>query len=87
MTVADLRAQRFIQGSLAAAYSELTVIGEEADEQVAEQREVVLYDPVLGPPPPAVDLPHEHTLRLADLVLWLDPLDGTYSDDEFSDQF
>eukprot|EP01043_Picozoa_sp_COSAG02_P037914 COSAG02_NODE_2883_length_7817_cov_7.827805_4_plen_263_part_00 len=78
MTVADLRAQRFIQQSLAIAHPELTVIGEEEDEAVAQQCDVALYDPQQSPPP-AVDLPQDRSLRLADLLLWLDPLDGTRS--------
>lgn len=77
VTVADLRAQRFIMGSLAARYPSLLVIGEEDDAVVAQRDEVVLLDPAVDAP--AVELPQESTVRLADLVLWLDPLDGTRS--------
>lgn len=75
VTVADLNAQRYIQGSLAAIYPELLVIGEEDDVAVAQQREVALSDLA----PPALHLPQGRTVRLEDLVLWLDPLDGTRS--------
>lgn len=77
VTAADLKAQRFIEVSLAAAYPELLVIGEEDEVATAKYHEAALDGPTLAPP--AVYLPQERTVRLADLVLWVDPLDGTRS--------
>ena len=82
VTVADLRAQRYIQGSLARAYPTLLVIGEEDDAAVASHDDVVL-NPNAGEGSQLLSslvLPPElRTLRTADLVLWLDPLDATRS--------
>ena len=44
VTIADLRAQRYVHGSLEAAYPALTLIGEEDDATVAHLTDVALAD-------------------------------------------
>ena len=77
VTIADLRAQRYVHGSLEAAYPALTLIGEEDDATVAHLTDVALADGSDSQPVPVPA--HLRSVALADLVVWVDPLDGTRS--------
>lgn len=74
-TLADTEAQKLLVGSLSKLFPSLTIIGEEGEQH---------FDSTFTPYPAKLDLlnsiefPHEYaTIPIEDLVLWIDPLDGT----------
>jgi len=72
VTIADVQAQALIVSSLRQSFPSLTIIGEETTDPVTP-RELNLNLISADMPP------HLQNLRSEDIVVWVDPLDGTRS--------
>lgn len=76
-TVADRRAQQRMMHALRRAFPALRIVGEEGELEPPEARDRVDCD-LPAAALPALDVPAElRALDWSELVLWMDPLDGT----------
>jgi len=75
-TVADLRSQRMLVGSLRRLWPALTIVGEEGDLEIPPSAPVAARTNLFDQHLPKVPL-ELLQVPLSDIVVWIDPLDGT----------
>ncbi|XP_069166039.1 3'(2'),5'-bisphosphate nucleotidase 1 isoform X1 [Procambarus clarkii] len=75
-TEADRAAQRCIIGSLARCFPKLTIIGEEGEEDLQDLGQQS-FDPTTEATEQVRCPPHLASLSEEEIVVWVDPLDGT----------
>nr|XP_045616281.1 3'(2'),5'-bisphosphate nucleotidase 1-like [Procambarus clarkii]XP_045616282.1 3'(2'),5'-bisphosphate nucleotidase 1-like [Procambarus clarkii]XP_045616283.1 3'(2'),5'-bisphosphate nucleotidase 1-like [Procambarus clarkii]XP_045616284.1 3'(2'),5'-bisphosphate nucleotidase 1-like [Procambarus clarkii]XP_045616285.1 3'(2'),5'-bisphosphate nucleotidase 1-like [Procambarus clarkii]XP_045616287.1 3'(2'),5'-bisphosphate nucleotidase 1-like [Procambarus clarkii]XP_045616288.1 3'(2'),5'-bisphospha len=75
-TEADRAAQRCIIGSLARCFPKLTIIGEEGEEDLQDLGQQS-FDPTTEATEQVLCPPHLASLSEEEIVVWVDPLDGT----------
>ncbi|XP_042224345.1 3'(2'),5'-bisphosphate nucleotidase 1-like isoform X1 [Homarus americanus] len=75
-TEADRAAQRCIISSLSQCFPKITIIGEEGDEE-SKQISGKVYDPTPESTIQVTCPPHLASLGEEEIVVWVDPLDGT----------
>lgn len=75
-TEADRAAQRCIVSSLSRCFPKITIIGEEGEEECHDAHQQV-FDPTAEIPVEIQCPPHLVSLAEEEIVVWVDPLDGT----------